>query len=169
MGAGDVGNIASANGQKTAARSVSVVLASDHPPLSAVIDESTLATSANQTSGAQKSQRVDGAGNVTPAGDTAARAVFMQPGPAAVAPAVQNLALGSTSAAAFASAAATRGVWIQALSTNTASVFIGPAGVTTGTGLELQAGDREFFPCDNANRFSAITGTATQNLRALVI
>lgn len=37
------------------------------------------ATSANQTSGGQKAQVVDGAGNVQPAGDVAARKIFTQP------------------------------------------------------------------------------------------
>jgi len=32
------------------------------------------------------------------------------------------------------------GLIIQALSTNTVSVFVGPSGVTTSTGFELQAG-----------------------------
>lgn len=36
----------------------------------------TLATTSNQTSGAQKAQRVDGSGNVAPAGDTVGRAGF---------------------------------------------------------------------------------------------
>lgn len=93
----------------------------------------------------------------------------VQPGTTTAAPAVQDLSLGTTSATQFASAACTRGVYIEALSTNTVSVYVGPSGVTTGTGLELQAGDREFFPTDNANRFYAITGTTTQHLRLLAI
>ncbi len=186
-----------------------------------------LATSANQTNGAQQTQVVDGAGHVQPAGDSLLRSQYVIPSdgggnvqaacasvatagfhrttdgtntmavkaastapaatdPAAVvsispngntvtpatvaaAPAVQNLALSTTSATQFASAACTRGVWVEALSTNTVSVYVGPSGVTTGTGLELQPGDREFFPVDNANRLYAITGTTTQNLRLLAL
>jgi hypothetical protein len=50
------------------------------------------ATAANQTGGGQKSQQVDGSGNVAPVGDTAARAPFTKVtdgtnGPAAVKPA----------------------------------------------------------------------------------
>lgn len=141
------------------------------------------ATSANQTNGTQQTKVTDGtniaavkAASTAPAATDPAAVVSLSPngntvqaGVAAIAPAVQNLALSTTSATQFGSAPCVRGVWIEALSTNTASVFIGPAGVTTGTGLELQAGDREFFPEDNANRFYAITGTTTQNLRLLAI
>lgn len=42
------------------------------------LNTSALATSANQTNGTQKAQRVDGSGNVAPAGDTAARASFVE-------------------------------------------------------------------------------------------
>lgn len=42
------------------------------------VDTSLLATSAKQTDGTQKSQRVDGSGNVAPAGDTVSRASFVK-------------------------------------------------------------------------------------------
>lgn len=128
-----------------------------------------LATTANQTNGTQKTQVVDGSGNVQPSGDVATRALSVAPAVVAGAPTIQNLALSNTSQAQFSSAACTRGAWVEAVSANTASVYVGPTGVTTGTGLELQAGDREFFPLDNVNRIFAITGTATQNLRAFCL
>jgi hypothetical protein len=40
----------------------------------------TLSTSANQTNGAQKTQVVDGSGNVQPAGDINSRGIFVKPG-----------------------------------------------------------------------------------------
>lgn len=42
------------------------------------VDTTLLAKSAAQTDGTQKSQRVDASGNVTPAGDTVARAAFVK-------------------------------------------------------------------------------------------
>jgi hypothetical protein len=81
----------------------------------------------------------------------------------------QNLALADTNSHAFASAVAVKGVWVCALSSNTVSIFIGFAtGVTTSTGFEIKPGEREFFPVSNASNIFAITGTATQNARALV-
>jgi hypothetical protein len=90
-------------------------------------------------------------------------------GPVAGAPAVGPTALSTTAATQLPNLPATRGVYVQALSTNGVSVYIGPSSVTTSSGLELQAGDREFFPVDNANRLYAITGTTTQNVRCLAI
>lgn len=47
-------------GQKDSAHSKSVVLASDHPPLTAVIDEETLATAAAQATGNAALTSIDG-------------------------------------------------------------------------------------------------------------
>lgn len=132
--------------------------------------------------------------NSTPAADAAARPLFaelsdgtnpvgtsgnpLRVNPTAVVPpatsdAGQNLSLGDTSSHQFASAACTLGVMISAPLTNTAAIYIGRAtGVTsgaTGKGIELQPGDREFFPAANANEYWAITGTATQNVHAVAI
>lgn len=41
----------------------------------------------------------------------------------------------------------TNGITVQALSTNSASVFVGGSGVTTSTGFELQAGQSVAFTC----------------------
>jgi hypothetical protein len=82
-------------GQSDSAHSVSIVLASDHPSLTATIDETTLATSAKQdtgnaslasidtkltklSDGTQKTQVVGAGGQVQPSGDAAARPIFVQ-------------------------------------------------------------------------------------------
>lgn len=44
--------------------------------ITATVDTSLISTSANQTNGTQKAQRVDGSGNVAPAGDTVGRSGF---------------------------------------------------------------------------------------------
>ncbi|MES2359973.1 MAG: hypothetical protein V4529_16660 [Gemmatimonadota bacterium] len=86
----------------------------------------------------------------------------------------QNLSLADTNSHAFASAVATIGVMVSCPLANTSAVYVGLAtGVTsgsTGKGIELQPGDREFFPgVLNASLLFAITGSATQNVHALAI
>lgn len=70
-------------GQKTSVNSVPVVIASDQSTVPVSVASLPLpagaATSANQTNGTQKSQQVDGSGNVQPSGDTVARKIFVQP------------------------------------------------------------------------------------------
>jgi hypothetical protein len=69
-------------GQKTAAGSAPVVLASDQtlPLPTGAATETTLGTrasAANQTNGSQKTQVVDAGGNVQPAGDSTARPIYV--------------------------------------------------------------------------------------------
>ena len=74
----------------------------------------------------------------------------------------------STTATALPSVALTNGPVIQALSTNTGKVYIGPLGVTTTTGYPLVAGQpisygvqqlsAVFIVCDNATDIVAFTG-----------
>jgi hypothetical protein len=73
-------------GQKTAAGSAPVVLASDQtlPLPTGAATETTLGTrasSANQTNGSQKTQVVDAGGNVQPAGDSTARPIYVSSAP----------------------------------------------------------------------------------------
>jgi len=84
------------------------------------------ATSANQTNGSQRSGSSSSTVNVgqTTSGTTA----------------VQLTAT---------SISMTNGILVQALSTNTASVFIGGTGVTTATGFELQPGQAVPFTAAN--------------------
>lgn len=67
-------------------------------------------------------------------------------------------------AAALAANALQEGVIIQALSTNTVSIFIGKVGVTTSTGFELQPGQATSIAVDNTNTIYAISGSASQGL-----
>ncbi len=51
---------------------------------------------------------------------------------------------------------------------NTAACYVGfHQALTTSNGIELQPGDSVTLPVANLNQIYAITGTATQNLRAL--
>lgn len=82
----------------------------------------------------------------------------------------QDLSLEDTNSHQFGSAAATIGVMVSCPIANTKPVYVAFAtGVTTSTGVELNPGDREFFPVSNANKLWAITGTATQHAHALAI
>ncbi len=67
-----------------------------------------------------------------------------------------------TSAVQLTSLAVTQGVNIKALKTNTGLIYVGIAGVTTGTGYPLAAGETLFLSVDNANRIYAISDTAAQ-------
>lgn len=69
-----------------------------------------------------------------------------------------------TSAAALTSNVLTVGVIIQALSTNSVSVFIGGASVTTSNGFELQPGQATSIAVTNTNTIYAISGSASQGL-----
>lgn len=60
------------------------------------------------------------------------------------------------------------GVMVSAPLANTAPIYIGDANVTTGIGIELQPGDREFIPVVDAKYLYAIT-TGTQSLRILTM
>lgn len=66
----------------------------------------------------------------------------------------------TASAAALASNALTRGFCVQALSTNSISVYLGPSGVTTSTGLELPAG-ASFCPAVSNSNEIYVIATAT--------
>jgi len=56
------------------------------------------------------------------------------------------------------------GVSIRALSTNTASIYVGGSGVTVGNGFFLGAGDSLYLAVDDPSRIYAISGTAAQGL-----
>lgn len=75
-----------------------------------------------------------------------------------------NQATVGTSAAALPSNALINGVIVQALSTNTVSIYIGGSGVTTSTGFELQPGQATSIAVNNTNLIYAISGSAAQGL-----
>ncbi len=154
--------------------------------LTATIDESTLATSAKQDTGNTSLATIaaSAAGSKTAGQATAANSVpvVLASDQGAIPNVVvtstdtgQNLSLGDTASHQFASAACKAGILVSCPLANTAAVYIGLAsGVTsgsTGKGIELQPGDREFIPLGvgNATQIWAITGTATQNVHALAI
>lgn len=62
------------------------------------------------------------------------------------------------------SIASTNGILVQALSTNTASVFIGGSGVTTSTGFELQAGQAVPFTCNNITNLYVVGSNTTDKV-----
>jgi hypothetical protein len=62
------------------------------------------------------------------------------------------------------SIASTNGILVQALSANTASVFIGNSGVTTSNGFELQAGQAVPFTASNVNLLYVIGSNNTDKV-----
>lgn len=93
----------------------------------------------------------------------------VQPAPASAVVASAATSLATTGATQLPSQAATIGVWVSCPLANTAAVYISDATVTTANGIELQPGDREFFPVSNANLLYARTGTATQSVRSMAV
>jgi hypothetical protein len=85
----------------------------------------------------------------------------------------QNLSLSTTNATQFSAAKCSFGAMVSAPLSNTAAVYVAyDNDVTTGatgTGIELQPGDREFFPCFNVSQLWARTATATQNVHAVAV
>lgn len=59
------------------------------------------------------------------------------------------------------------GVRIKAAEGNAEAIYIGGAGVTTGNGYPLAAGEELALPIGNANDVYAISASGNQNLRAI--
>lgn len=57
------------------------------------------------------------------------------------------------------------GVWVQALSTNSGTLYIGGSGVTTSTGYPLAAGASVFVPIDDLSKIYAIGSADNQAVR----
>jgi hypothetical protein len=129
------------------------------------------ATNTALANGTQKTQVVDGSGNVAPSGDTSARAPYVRPAQTTSVDEGQNLSLSSSAAFQFASAVAATGVLFQADPGNTANVHLAYANTlttgATGKGFCLVPGASVVLPVSNANQVFARTATATQNVRAL--
>jgi len=68
----------------------------------------------------------------------------------------------------IASSQVTHSVTIKALSTNTASVFIGGSGVTT-SGFELLAGESVSLDVSDINLIYCISGSASQVIRYIAV
>jgi hypothetical protein len=56
------------------------------------------------------------------------------------------------------------GLKVMALPSNTATIYIGPLGITTTTGFPMVAGNIVFLPIDDPSRLAAVSGTAGQGL-----
>jgi len=70
----------------------------------------------------------------------------------------------TTSAAALGTQATARGICVEALSSNTLSIFIGGSGVTTSSGLELPAGAAWCGPLSNSNLIYVIASATGQTV-----
>lgn len=83
----------------------------------------------------------------------------------------QSLAAGAAAAAFATSKPAVLGVYVCSLLANTKAVYVGfSSAVTALTGIELQPGDREFFPISDPALLFVIAADATvQNVHALAI
>lgn len=70
----------------------------------------------------------------------------------------------TTSASSIGTATFTEGVVVKALSTNTASIFVGDSNITTSTGYELIAGECVSLPVRTLANIYCISSTGTQTL-----
>lgn len=68
----------------------------------------------------------------------------------------------TTGAVSLPTKALANGAVVKALSTNTGTVYIGPAGVTAATGYPLLAGEAISFAVGNLNQLFIIGSDATQ-------
>lgn len=73
----------------------------------------------------------------------------------------------SRAASAASEKAASVGVIVQAPAANTIPVYVGPAGVTTGTGLELVPGAAILLPVASQNLLYCVAASSGQKLRIL--
>jgi len=67
----------------------------------------------------------------------------------------------TTSAAAMPTGARTQCVLLEALSTNTVSIFVGPATVTTSTGIEIQPGGLLSVPISDTSKLYVICASGS--------
>ena len=173
-----VGGIPFALGQDTMAGSIGVVIASDQstiPVADAAAEASLASILANQTNGTQETQVTNFPAlqdvNLTEVGGSAVSlgqalsaasipVVFASDQPQAPLPAVIYSGQQTSTGVAVAIAASTplvEGVIVQALSLNVDSVYVGPAGVTSATGFELQPGQAMSYAVDNLDLIYVIS------------
>lgn len=69
-----------------------------------------------------------------------------------------------TNAAVALATNASKNICVKGLSTNTASVYIGPTGITTATGMELAPGDAYCGPVSNTNLIFVIAAAGGQTV-----
>lgn len=120
------------------------------------------ATSANQTNAAQKTQIVDGSGNVIAATANALNvnvtATTAALNPATIYSAQQTV---TTSAVALAAQAIVNNLVITALPTNSAAIYLGPSSETTSTGYPLQPGASISYGVANASAIYMLSAAST--------
>lgn len=93
-----------------------------------------------------------------PAGGVASSVTVTNfPGP--VVPILAGQQAVTASAVALPSHVLAKGVCVEALSTNTISVFVGPTGTTIATGIELAAGSSYCPPVSNSNAIFVVAST----------
>ena len=156
------------------AGTITAVSVANPLPVSATISTAGLATSTIPTDGTQKTQVTS-----LPALPTGTNAIgsitnttfaSTQSGTWNTGTPSATINIGQTTSAVTAtqltasSIAMTNGVVIQALSTNTASVFIGNSGVTTANGFELTAGSSLTISPSNINLVYVIGTNATDKV-----
>jgi hypothetical protein len=74
---------------------------------------------------------------------------------------------GGVVATAFSAQACAVGAWIQALSTNTASVWIGGSDASATKGIELTPGTTLFFPCTGLSALKHLSTTTGQKVNLM--
>lgn len=62
----------------------------------------------------------------------------------------------TTTATAVGTGALVNGLWVKAMEGNAATVYVGPAGVTTANGYPLAAGNQIWLPLSNLNQVRAV-------------
>jgi hypothetical protein len=78
--------------------------------------------------------------------------------------AVRSAQQAVTNAAVALTSGAAKNICVKGLSTNTASVYIGPTGITTSTGMELAPGDAYCGPVSNTNLIFVIATAGGQSI-----
>lgn len=115
---------------------------------------------ANQTSGGQKTQVTTLPALVTGTANIGNVGTVLEAAP------LVGQTTSNTSAVQLSgsSSPATNGIIVQAMSTNALSVFIGPSGVTSSNGFELQAGQASSFTTTNITGLYVIGGNNTDKV-----
>lgn len=134
--------------------------------LATIVSNTTgLSTSANQTNGSQKTQRVDGSGNVAPAGDTSARATFVQT--IYVTGSISNSTAITSTPTTFTAPSNAIGFILEAESTNTANIrwAVGSAASTTAGMLTEPGRDSGFVPLGANLSVAAVSGTQAVDIQ----
>lgn len=124
-----------------------------------------VSTSANQTNGTQKTQVVDGSGNIQPVGDIATRAMFVKTKTPLTANTATTVTVAATTTSVVASNTARTGLFLMNTSANTESCAFGASAVLN-SGITLYPGghfemDEYSFSTAAVNCIGSAAGTTT--------